>query len=214
MVTVMLKPLSISATNSHLQNDKLCVLLEAVVNRDKTAFESLYDATVQHVYGLALRITRQPDIAEDVVSDVYLQVWQQADRYVLTRGNVLAWITIICRSRALDTLRRLKPAQIHEQSHDAIEGSFQINEAENTTDMSQDLLFAIENNAAVQHALQQLDNEQRQLLALAYFRGYSHHQLAQITGLALGTVKTRLRRTLTTLKEMMSESNQNPGVPS
>ncbi len=195
------------------QNDTLAGLLEAVVNKEKAAFEKLYDTTVQTMYGLALRITKSPEMAEDVVSDVYLQIWQQADRYSSERGNVLAWMTIVCRSRALDTLRRLKPVRNHEQIDNAIESrSMPIDEAEQHTEMPQDLLSAVESNSAIHHALQQLDDEQRQLLALAYFRGYSHHQLAEITGLALGTVKTRLRRTLITLKEMLSVSDERLGV--
>ncbi len=207
-VTVMQEQQSVSNSN-----DTLSVLLEAIANKEKTAFEDLYDATIQTMYGLALRITRSPEIAEDVVSDVYLQIWQQADRYSSERGNVLAWMTIVCRSRALDALRRLKPVRNHEQIDDAIDSrSMPIYQTEQHTEMPQDLLSAVESNSAIQHALKQLDDEQRQLLALAYFRGYSHHQLAEITGLALGTVKTRLRRTLITLKEMMSASDERLGV--
>jgi RNA polymerase sigma-70 factor (ECF subfamily) len=207
-VTVMQEQQSVPHSN-----DTLSVLLEAVVNKEKAAFEDLYDATVQHMYGLALRITRSPEMAEDVVSEVYLQIWQQADRYSSERGNVLAWMTIVCRSRALDALRRLKPVRSHEQIDDAIDArSMPIYQTEQHTEMPQDLLSAVESNSAIQHALQQLDDEQRQLLALAYFRGYSHHQLAEITGLALGTVKTRLRRTLITLKEMMLASDERLGV--
>ena len=147
-----------------------------------------------------MRITQQIDIAEEVVGDVYLQVWRQADRFDPARGNALAWLTILCRSRALDTLRKNKAAL----TSSAIPVS-EIPEPEGA-DFPQDLLIAVEQKSAVHAALEKLEPNQRQLLALAYFRGYSHSELAQFTGMPLGTVKTQLRRTLSKLKELVSAS--------
>ena len=179
---------------------RLGELLQAVANKDRTAFEAFYDATTERVLSLVLRITQQIDTAEEVVSDVYLQVWRQADRFDPVRGNALAWLTMLCRSRALDTLRKNNTAP----TSSAIPIS-EIPEPE-AADFPQDLLIAVEQHSAIHNALDKLEPAQRQLLALAYFRGYSHSELAEFTGMPLGTVKTQLRRTISKLKELLSAS--------
>ncbi len=179
---------------------RLGELLQAVANKDRTAFKAFYDATTERVLSLVLRITQQIDIAEEVVSDVYLQVWRQADRFDPARGNALAWLTMLCRSRALDTLRKNNTAP----TSSAIPIS-EIPEPE-AADFPQDLLIAVEQHSAVHNALDKLEPDQRQLLALAYFRGYSHSELAEFTGMPLGTVKTQLRRTISKLKELVIAS--------
>jgi len=176
---------------------ELAKLLRAVANKDQAAFEAFYDATTERVLNLVLRITQQMDIAEEVVSDVYLQVWRQADRFDPARGNALAWLTMMCRSRALDASRKIKAAPTA-----GAEPISDIPELE-STEFPQDLLLAVEQRSAIHDALSKLKPNQRQLLALAYFRGYSHSELAQFTGMPLGTVKTQMRRALMKLKELM-----------
>ncbi len=187
---------------------RLGELLQAVAKKDRTAFEAFYNATTERVLSLVLRITQQIDIAEEVVGDVYLQVWRTADRFDPTRGNALAWLTILCRSRALDTLRKNNASP----TSSAMPIS-EIPEPE-AAEFPQDLLIAVEQKSAVHAALEKLEPNQCQLLALAYFRGYSHSELAQFTGMPLGTVKTQLRRTLNKLKELVSASeNQERESP-
>ena len=185
----------------------LAELLHAVANKDRAAFEAFYDATTERALNLVSRITRNLDIAEEVVSDVYLQVWRQADRFDTARGNALAWLTVLCRSRALDTMRKVSAAP----TSGAVPIS-EMPEAE-TTEFPQDLLIAVEQHSAVHAALEKLEPNQRQLLALAYFRGYSHRELADFTGMPLGTVKTQLRRTLAKLKELVIAAENIQGVP-
>jgi RNA polymerase sigma factor (sigma-70 family) len=91
----------------------LRALISAIGARDESALTALYDATASRVMALALRFTGQHEAAEEVVMDVYLQVWRQWDRYSQARGRVMAWIFTICRSRALDLLRRRDPAETH-----------------------------------------------------------------------------------------------------
>ena len=158
-------------------------------------------------WNLVSRITQNLDIAEEVVSDVYLQVWRQANRFDTLRGNVLAWLTVLCRSRALDTMRKVSATP----TSGAVPIS-EMPEAE-TTEFPQDLLIAVEQQSAVHAALEKLEPNQRQLLALAYFRGYSHRELADFTGMPLGTVKTQLRRTLAKLKELVIAAENIQGVP-
>lgn len=179
--------------------------LLAVAKADRTAFERVYNATVDRVISLASRIVGDIDLADDVASDVYLQVWRRAENFDPQRGSAIAWILTICRSRALDLLRRRAVASNHaaELERQSPAGA--------AMDTPNDLLQVTDTNSSVHHALQRLDSADRQLLALAYFRGYSHSELANITGEPLGTVKTRIRRTLMKLKELMCEERREAG---
>lgn len=177
----------------------LADLLEAVKAKNRDAFDTLYDVTVQRVFSLAMRITQQHTLAEEVVSDVYFQVWRQADTYSSKRGSVLAWLCVLCRSRSLDALRRdntvIRQAEV---------GIDRVPEQEDSQEPP-DLLQSLEQGTAIHVALGQLNVQQRQQVALAYFRGYTHTELATITGMPVGTVKTHLYRTMIKLRELMSD---------
>lgn len=171
-------------------------LLAAIAGRDEAAFAAFYDATSARAYALILRITQMAALAEEVMSDVYLQVWQQAQRFDAARGNAQAWLFMLCRSRALDHLRRREPAETHADP-EALR-----NEA--ASDASPlDLLLALDRTTAIHAAVAQLGEVERQLLALAFFRGLSHQEIADQTGMPLGTVKTVLRKSLRTLKDRL-----------
>lgn len=187
----------IGATSTGPSDSRFKEMLQAIARQDRRSFEEFYDLTSDRAMSLVMRITQSINVAEEVVSDVYLQVWRQADRFDPLRGNALAWLTVLCRSRALDTVRRNNTAPTsHAISISEIpEGA--------TEELAQDLLIAIEQKTAVHQALEKLDPEHRQLLALAYFRGYSHSELAEFTGMPIGTVKTRLRRTVQKMKELV-----------
>ena len=197
---------SMEAGAEHSES-RLGKLLQAVANKDRTVFEEFYDATTERVLSLVSRITQQIDIAEEVVSDVYLQVWRQADRFDPARGNALAWLMVLCRSRALDALRKINATPTH--------GAAPISEIPEpvAAEFPQDLLIAVEEHSAVHAALEKLEPNQRQLLALAYFRGYTHKELAEFTGMPLGTVKTQLRRTLVKLKAFVIAAENPQGAP-
>jgi RNA polymerase sigma-70 factor (ECF subfamily) len=177
-----------------MDDEALRSQLLAIAGGDAQSFAAFYDATVGVVYGLALRILRDAAEAEEVVSDVYLQVWRQAARFDVTRGAPRAWLVTIARSRALDTLRRRDPAKPHD-------------DAEALADLAgsdapdpPDWLSAVERGQALHAALMQLSPEQRQMLALAYFRGLSHQEICDYTGVPLGTVKTHLRKAIDALR--------------
>jgi RNA polymerase sigma factor (sigma-70 family) len=168
--------------------------IAAIAELDRQALAWLYDATVKRVYSLALRISGNRENAEEVVEDVYLQVWRDAAHYDAERGRPLTWLLTICRSRALDYLRRLDEADCHPDP-DSLR--------ENDTDGSnpQDLLIAVERHHILHNALQKLTPIQRQFLALAFFKGYSHHEIAEHMDMPLGTVKTGVRRALQTINK-------------
>jgi RNA polymerase sigma-70 factor (ECF subfamily) len=172
--------------------------LAAMARRDEAALAAFYDATVGRVYGLALRITRQPESAAEVASDVYLQVWRRADRYDATRGMVLTWLMTICRTRALDHLRRADEAETHPEPE-----ALRAEAPEQTS--AQDLLSAVQEHAALHAALAKLEPVQRQLIALAFFRGMSHQEIAAHARLPLGTVKTYIRKALAVMREHLPD---------
>jgi len=187
-------------------NLRLLRLLDAVAAKDRAAFERFYNATVDQLFGLAVRITRSHDLAEEVLNDLYFQVWQQAGQYRSERGTVMAWLSILCRSRALDIVRRNRRIARKERPLDDVQPPV----AGQSVD-APDLLMEIERNAALHAALRQLDADVGQLIALAYFRDCSHGELSTVTGLPLDTVKSKIRRAIGFIKKVMTHAAENPG---
>lgn len=179
------------------QETVLRALLVRLRRRDETALAEFYDATAARVYALAKRIVRQAGIAEEVVSDVYLQIWQQAERYDAARGRVLTWTLTICRSRALDRLRRHDETETHPEPYHLRP------DLDRHDDDPLALLLAVERNSRVYAALATLDATQQRLLALAFLRGLTHQEIAAHTHMPLGSVKTVLRRALETLRTQL-----------
>lgn len=173
-------------------------LVGQMVRRDDAALGRLYDLTVSRVYGVALRVTRQREAAEEVTEDVYLQAWDQADRFDANRGRVLTWLLTICRSRALDYLRRKDEAISHPEPETLAE------ELRDESSNPEDILLSVEKNSRLHNLIALLPAVQRQLLALAFFRGLSHQEIAEHSGMPLGTVKTHLRRALEDLRLQLS----------
>mgnify|MGYP001157458549 CR=1 FL=1 len=157
------------------------------------------------VYAVALRIMRHADLAEEVVSDVYMQVWRDAHRYDASRGRVLAWLLIISRSRALDLLRRQDEAFSHPDPHELVA------EPDSGQKTAQDLLQASQEGSALHAAMATLTPLQRQLLSLAFFRGLSHSEIVAHCGLPLGTVKTHIRRALGALRDALGPAAESNG---
>jgi RNA polymerase sigma factor (sigma-70 family) len=176
--------------------NELVVLLAQVARHDRDAFARLYDDTAARVYGLVLRIVRQPEAAEEVTSDVYMQIWQQAARFDIARGSPLAWMLTIARSRALDSLRRRDPAEAHADPT--------LLQASVVADDPADLLQSVNRNNLLYQAIAELPPNARQLLSLAFFRGLSHQEIANHTGMPLGTVKTAIRNALQSLQPRLA----------
>ena len=168
---------------------------------DETGMSLLYDATLGHVYGLAMRVTRDQDAAEDVAAETFLQAWQQAGRYDRERGPPLAWLLNMARSRALDYLRRRGPVM-----NDKVTLADQHDLQEHTgEDDPLSLVMALQRDARLREAIAGLSPVAQQLLGLAFFRGLSHGDIAALTDLPLGTVKSHLRRAQDTLRQTYRE---------
>jgi RNA polymerase sigma-70 factor (ECF subfamily) len=171
--------------------------LERIARGDQSAFAELYDRHARLVYSLALRILQERADAEDVVQEVFAQVWTQASRYDPSRGAVAAWMLMLTRSRAIDRLRarRSRP-----------ESAAAADEAESVADFAaaQDVeLLSAEQVVRLQRALADLPTAQRTALELAFYEGLTHTEVAARLGEPLGTVKTRIRQAVIKLRESL-----------
>ena len=190
----MFEALADRSSSKDLMVDELALLVEDMRLGNEDALESLYDATVGKLYALASAILRHAEDAEDVVCATYAQAWEGASSYDVRRGNVLGWLLMMCRSRALDLLRKRR---VRIESLDATA----IDRASSPIDPPEDLLSLMQRNSRVHAALAALPVERRQLVSLAFLRDLSHCEIAAATGIPLGTVKSHLRRALLQLRE-------------
>ena len=184
---------------------KQAELIRGAAAGDQQALAALYDATNRAVYGLLLRILGDAGAAEEVLLDVFTQVWRQAAGYSAERGSPMAWLTTIARSRAIDRLRRTRQERERTEPLDA---AAQV--AGRGASVEQDVLER-ERGAAVRAALEALPPEQREVIELAYFGGLSHSEIAAARGLPLGTVKTRTRLGLARLRESLKSAYEGTG---
>ncbi len=180
--------------------EQLIVLVEAIVDQDENALAELYDSTVAKVYGLALKITQRHDLAEDVVTDTYMQVWQEAGNFDFARGSIIAWMLMICRSRAIDALRSLDNACSHAEPD-----LLRIESEEVSTSL--DIVMMLERESEIRLAMMTLSGKQRQLIALAFFKGYTHEEIANQMNIPLGTIKSSIKRAQVKLKTLLNEES-------
>jgi RNA polymerase sigma-70 factor (ECF subfamily) len=171
-------------------------LIRQTANQDREAFSQLYDRFSCLVYTLAMRMLRMPSDAEDLLQEVFVQVWHQANRYSEERGSPEAWIINIARSRAIDKLRARR----------RMEKSFVLTDdpahAESTENVESSAAES-ETKLAMNSALAILPEPQRRVLALAYFEGLSQTEIADRLKEPLGTVKTRMRSGIHRLRDML-----------
>jgi RNA polymerase sigma factor (sigma-70 family) len=180
---------------------QLMQLIERVAQRDEAALKSLYELTSGKLYGLAMRVVRHNEWAEDALQDTFLQIWRTAPDYRASLSPPMAWLGLIVRSRALDLLRRRKAEREHltdeidEAMADTLEG-----DSPNPMDTS----LASQQAWALHQCLGKLENKQREVVSLAYLRDLSHGELAAQLKLPLGTVKTWIRRGLDQLRTCLA----------
>jgi RNA polymerase sigma-70 factor (ECF subfamily) len=178
---------------------QLAEWIARIAEHDERALGCLYDATLPRVYGLVLRIVRRPDLADEVVEDAYFQVWRQALRFDPARGGAQTWLLSMARSRAIDRLR--SESRFAATSLDAEDAP----QFDGNAPPVDELLAAARGHAELHRALMQLQAQPRQLVALAFFRGLSHEEIASQTALPLGTVKSQIRRALIALLQVLRD---------
>ena len=188
-----------------LDDSQLAGLIARIEQRDTRALEALYEMAGTRIYNFAHRFMRSHALTEEVVEDTFWQAWRQAPRFDHQRGRVMTWLLAMARSRAIDTLRREQrfvgeplaatdeDAQVDERAHD--------------------LLEAARGASRLHGALAALEPRGRQLLALAFFRGLTHEEIAAHTTMPLGSVKSVIRRSLLQLREQLQAAPQSTPVP-
>lgn len=177
------------------QQAELAEWVARMAQGDEAALARFYEATVARVYGLAWRICANAQLAEEATADAFYQCWREAARYRPAQGKVITWLLMICRSRAIDTLRARDGALAHEAPESLVAEEDQARERG-----PQDLLELAQSSAALHAVLAQLSPVQRQMIGLAFFRGLSHQEIAAHARMPLGTVKAHIRRALELLR--------------
>jgi len=178
-------------------------LLEAIARKDETAIAELYDRYRVILFGLLIRILTSREEAEDVLQEVFLQVWRRAGDFDEKRGRPFTWLVTLARSRGIDRLRSLAAKE-----RVALAGARE--PSEQVSDAVADA-FASEQRTLVKTALAQLPEEQKRPLTLAYFEGLTQSEIAAKLGAPLGTVKTRMRTGLMKLREVLSNQSASFG---
>jgi len=174
-------------------------LLERITRRERAAFEELYARYVNILYATALKFVREESDAQDVVQDVFIQVWDKAKMYDPSKGKPLTWVLTLVRNRSIDRIRAI-------QRRVRLRDEF---EAETVTDESAwareslSRVEAGEQGRTLRAAVNQLSPQQKKVIELAYFGGLTQIEIAEKLGEPLGTVKARARRGLLKLKELI-----------
>ncbi len=172
------------------------------MQRDASALETLYDRYGRPVYSLVLRISQQPASAEEIVQDVFLQLWRSAERFQISRGPLEPWLFTMARNRALDFLRlkREKQRRREDSTDSDLPFSAVIRpDPEGEIDMSR-------RSEKVRALMSSLPGPQRRAIELAFFEGMSHSEISAAMGEALGTVKSWIRGGLLRLRESLEEA--------
>ncbi len=181
--------------------DEVGELMARVALRDTQAFESLYRQVASRLLAVALRVTQDRAMAEDVLQEVFASIWNRSANATPGQHRTLAWLCVVTRHRAIDGLRKRRPEEpLHwrdahgeERTHDA--------QAEDASPMEQ--LLAHEGDAQLTRCMGTLEPEPRRALLLAYYDGLTHGEIAQRRARPLGTVKAWTRRSLMRLKGCM-----------
>ena len=170
-------------------------LVQRLLQRDVNAFEELYDRHSRHVYALVLRILQQASTSEEVVQDVFLQLWRNAAQYDTTRGPFLPWLLTLARNRALDHLRLKSERQRRrEDQTEEMPPVVSVPDYEGSLDEKR-------RANRVRELMASLNPQQKRAIELAYFEGLSHSEIASALKEPLGTVKSWIRNGLLRLKE-------------
>ena len=167
-------------------------LVTAIRSGDQSAMAALYDRYSSIVYAVALRVLQDTGAAEDVLQDIFMQLWRHPGAFDASRGNMAAWLAVIARHRAIDALRRRRPENDIADVIVSVEPDF-ASDADRSRAMEK-----------VRGALNTMPPPQKSALEMAYFEGLTHSEIAEKTGEPLGTIKTRIRTGLLSLRKVLA----------
>jgi RNA polymerase sigma-70 factor (ECF subfamily) len=186
-----------AATLKMTRESRLAELVRKMAAGDQDALARLYDETSSLINGLLLRILRDSEDAEEALLDVYMKAWRHAPAYSPDRSGVQPWLVMMARGIAIDRIR-------HRRSQPQPAGYFEEAEDSVSPDSSpEEQTLNAERRSRIERVLQGLMPEQREVLLMAFFAGYTHRELSGLLGQPLGTVKTRIRSALLKLRELM-----------
>jgi RNA polymerase sigma-70 factor (ECF subfamily) len=174
-------------------------LLARVARRERAAFEQLYDRYVNILYATAMKFLKEDADAQDVVQDVFIQIWDKAKLYDPAKGKPLTWALTLTRNRSIDRIRSIqRRTRLRDdfEKETVLDESAGVREALSGVDAS-------EKSQILRDAVGRLSLEQRKVIELAFFRGFTQSEIADRLGEPLGTVKARARRGLMKLKEIL-----------
>jgi RNA polymerase sigma factor (sigma-70 family) len=182
--------------NQRVSNDqgRIAALLEATGRGDRTAFRSLYEATAPKLLGITIRIIRNRSIAEEVLQEVYVKIWQKAERFTPEAGHPGAWLAAIARNRAIDRIRAEKVDRTRSADDEPMLDRLVAPSAGDPA-LREDL----------RNCLAGLDDEARDCVVLAYCSGYSREELAERFKRPVGTIKTLLHRSIRLLRACLEK---------
>lgn len=168
-----------------------------IARRDRRAFEQLYEATSAKLYGIVLRILHQRALADDVLQEIYVRIWERAGDFDQTRASPITWMATIARNRALDEVRRKSPVSL-EEVPDSIELADDSEHPLDKQERSEELTKLLA-------CLEALEEDKRKMILLAYYRGMSREALSQRFSTPVSTIKTWLHRSLTQLRGCLAK---------
>ena len=172
-------------------------LIEKMMAGDESALSTLYDRYSAMLFGMLTRILQDRHAAEEVLQDLFLQLWRNANQFDSSRGSLPAWLMVIARNRAISRLRGARSRELLEENEGDYANTF-------ASDQNiEDDASRAELARSVSAALSTLPAEQRQALELAYFEGMTQSEIATRTGCPLGTVKTRVRTAMQSLRQIL-----------
>ena len=171
-------------------------LVQRMASRDAAALDAFYDRYNRLAFGLIMRIVGNRADAEDVLVDVFWQVWQQSNRYDASRGKPVAWLLTIARTRAIDCTRSSNRHHIKDDAPEAQNGP-------PSSIRQEDSFVVADTRNAVREALNGLSEQQKIPLEMAYFQGMSHTEIATALGQPLGTIKDRIRTGMMHLRKAL-----------
>lgn len=184
-----------------LDSNQLTMWLAAVARRDAAAFRALYDATSPKLFGFALRILIKRELAEDVLQESFVSIWNNASGYQSSLAAPMTWMTTIVRNKAFDALRRLDHAvEIDSDTFD--QEVMRALESDDPTPL--ETLQLSDDSKALARCLSRLEGLHRQAIALAFYHDLSHSEVAERMKQPIGTIKTWVRRGLMRLKSCLS----------
>ena len=189
------------------RSHELAHLLSRTALGDRAAFAALYERTSGHLFAVVLRVQRDRAIAEDLLQEIYVSVWRAAAAFDAARSQPLTWLTSIARNRAIDSLRRAQTQpQLLSTTRDADDDDDAPDAVERAADDAPgplELLDRASDERQLLHCMEGLSSTQRQSVALAFYDGLSHAEVAEHLRQPLGTVKSWLRRALQSLRQCL-----------